>query len=61
MKAGNEFLKKTKYVMFFWCEAEPHNSRLSIEKCERISVDRQHSGACARTSTGPKRKLHPKA
>jgi len=33
---------KPEYV---WCEVEPQNSRLSLEKCERISVERQPSGA----------------
>jgi len=36
---------KTIICVVFWCEAEPQNSRLSLEKCERISAERQPSGA----------------
>jgi len=31
---------KTRICAVFWCEAEPQNSRLSLEKCERISAER---------------------
>jgi len=36
---------KTRICVVFWCEAEPQNSKLSLEKCERISVERQPSSA----------------
>jgi len=36
---------KTIICVVFLCEDEPQNSRLSLEKCERISTERQPSGA----------------
>jgi len=36
---------KTRICAVFWYEAEPQNSRLSLEKCKRNNAERQPSGA----------------